>query len=402
MVNLPPSLTASDLAPLWHDAARRLERNGLSWRGRMNAPDMSPQSRLAVESLVGRRFIRQLHLADLETGLARAGLGPDLAVALAQLGHPVSPATQLRRQRRAENDLVRQAVRDSAAPWPEPWASEWAESLIRGGILAGMDHDAATQLVASSRKVLDALGRNDNDRDRQPVSRVGLAAEVTGNAHALDRGTRLGRAMTKALTMMADIDERDVWEQAGAHADLVSGAALTWNLPVAVEHPLSASVATSTALGLPFVFTQLALRSVPVTVTPGSLVVAVENPRVLEYAAQRHAATAVVCTNGNPSNAVRMLLQQLLASGADVAYHGDFDAPGLAICARMIQLGLRPWQMTTAAYEQAVAAADAAGVELPESEPAAVDTPWDPELTESFNRHLRIVHEERLLDTIVT
>src|SRR6185437_4418194 len=49
---------------------------------------------------------------------------------------------------------------------------------------------------------------------------------------------------------------------------------------------------------------------------------AFENPRIVEAAAQRHASTPVISTNGNPSSTVLLLLSQLLASGAELRYHG--------------------------------------------------------------------------------
>ena len=66
-----------------------------------------------------------------------------------------------------------------------------------------------------------------------PRSRVDLAASVLGSAHALDRGTRVEAATTRALAHVAGrADARTLWEQAGVHLDLTSGPVLTWNLPV--------------------------------------------------------------------------------------------------------------------------------------------------------------------------
>ena len=116
---------------------------------------------------------------------------------------------------------------------------------------------------------------------------------------------------------------------------------------------------------------------------------------------QRSIHRATITTNGNPSNAVRLLLDQLLACGAKLLYHGDFDVPGLAICARMEQLGLSPWLMDSARYRAAVDSAAADGVDLPIETRTAGVTPWDPSLQDAVNAVRRIVHEERLLDDLL-
>ena len=78
-----------------------------------------------------------------------------------------------------------------------------------------------------------------------------------------------------------------------------------------------------------------------------------------------------------------------------------FDAPGLAICARLHHLGLQPWRMDVASYRAAVEAAVAAGVELPVETRPVGPTPWDPALRDAVAEVGCIVHEERLLDDLL-
>ena len=160
-------------------------------------------------------------------------------------------------------------------------------------------------------------------------------------------------------------------------------------------------MSASTHLGVPLHLSQFAFREHPLAVAPGAEVLVVENPRIVEAAAQRRSAIAVIATNGNPSSAVRLLLLQLLDQGASIRYHGDFDAAGLAICARMHALGLRPWRMTSIDYLDALDAADEAGVALPIDDAAAPATPWDTTLQRTFDQHRRVVHQERLLDLLL-
>jgi uncharacterized protein (TIGR02679 family) len=233
-------------------------------------------------------------------------------------------------------------------------------------------------------------------------SRVDLAAQLFGSAHALDAGTQLEAAATRALAHRLGAGQpRDLWERAGVHLDLTSGPVLTWRLPVAPMSGLASVVGQATTLGVPLHLSQFALRAHPVTVTAGADVLVVENPRVVEAAAQVDSATAVVAANGNPSAAVRLLIAQLASAGARLRYHGDFDAAGLAICARMHAVGLTPWRMDADDYLAALDAADTDGVDLPVDHTPAPPTPWHPALRDVFDRERRIVHEERLLTTLI-
>ena len=90
-------------------------------------------------------------------------------------------------------------------------------------------------------------------------------------------------------------------------------------------------------------------------------------------------------TNGNPSVAAALLIKQLVTAGARVRYHGDFDAAGLVICARLAALGAIPWRMTVHHYRAALVEAEHEGVSLPLDPTAAPPTPWDPPLQQAFD-----------------
>jgi uncharacterized protein (TIGR02679 family) len=239
-----------------------------------------------------------------------------------------------------------------------------------------------------------------------PRSRVDIAAAVLGSAHALDTGTRIEAATTRALAYVAGrSDARTLWEQAGVHLDLTSGPALTWNLPLEPGSGLFRLVGAAADARVPLHLTQYALRAHPVARTAGLAtddILVVENPRLVEAAAQLGIATAVVATNGNPSGAVRLLLGQLLDAGAHLRYHGDFDAAGLAIAARLHAVGLHPWRMTVMDYLAAIDDAERAGVELPTDASPVGPTPWEPQLATTFATHRLVVHEERLLPDLLT
>jgi uncharacterized protein (TIGR02679 family) len=397
-VTAPASLRLRELDPLWARVRVRLEARGPGCRGRVPLPNLSSSGKLALKSLLGRPLGKTVDLAAVEAGLARLGIGDDLALALSKLGHDVSGEGARRRANRAERKEVRNAARGIACQWPEPWAPKWIDEVIRVGILRGFDREQARGLLRQVRAVVDHL-----EQDRPaPISRVDLAARVLGSAHALDNGTRVEAAVARAIAFkLGPAGRRDLWAQAGVHFDLTSVPALTWRLPLADRCGLSNVAASALNAGIPLHLSRFALEAHPVDVESGSRVLVVENPRIVEAAAQRQASTPIVSTNGSPSSTVLLLLTQLLEAGADLRYHGDFDTAGFAICERMMRLGLAPWRMSTADYRAALAAADVECAVLPRETLAPGATPWDPALQQEFGEERRIVHQERLLPGLI-
>ncbi len=418
MVTIPPSLLDPGLTPVWQAVRGRLEQQGLENRGRLRLATLTRSATIALSAVIERPLTAMVDLDLVERGLVRLGVGADLAAALGALGHPVSPQPAARRAEQARQRTGRQAARHAAATWPEPWAQSWIDSIIRAGVLRDYDETTAVAFVATVRQVLDLLSQRAVDHfDREPLSRVELAARLLGDAHALDTGTRLEVAVSRALALALPLalplalegavlsarpaPAADPWSAAGVHRDLVSGPVLTWNLPLAADSGLGRLSGAATELGVPLHLTQLALLSYPVELTAGATVLVVENPRVVEAAAQRRATRAVMTTNGNPSVAAALLIKQLVTAGARVRYHGDFDAAGLVICARLAALGAIPWRMTVHHYRAALVEAEHEGVSLPLDPTAAPPTPWDPPLQQVFDAARRVVHEERLLDQLL-
>ena len=177
---------------------------------------------------------------------------------------------------------------------------------------------------------------------------------------------------------------------------------LTWGLPALGAAGVADAVRAMTAAGLPMQLSVLALRASPLAVAAGTPVLVVENPRLVEAAAERRLAAAVLCTNGNPTTAPNLAVAQLRACGARLRYHGDFDAPGLAMTGRARDAGCEPFRMSAPDYLAALAEASAAGVELPRDAAAAPTTPWDPALAVAFDKHRAVVHEERVMDGVLS
>ena len=107
------------------------------------------------------------------------------------------------------------------------------------------------------------------------------------------------------------------------------------------------------------------------------------------------AVSPLVCIEGQPRTATRLLLDQLRAAGFELLYHGDFDWPGLQIANTiMARHGARPWRMSAADYRAAARGPlPLAGL--------AVAAPWDPELAPALEEIGWAVHEEQVVDGLV-
>ena len=400
---VPGSLLHPGVAPVWAAARQRLDRFGPERRGTIARPDLDPASTLTLESLLGRKAAKRLDLDELEAALVTREVGNDLCGALTRLGHPPSDAAAQRRATRTRSDAARATLTCAVQPWDEPWATTWADDMVGSGMIGALDRDTVSGLVADVRRLLDHL-----DHMEPPgASRTEIAASLYGSAHALDRGRSLATAVDSALRHRVgsangrQLEGRELWEEAGIVADRVSAPALTWSLPAAGTSALDEQIRSASAGALPLHISLLALRAYPVTVARHTPVLVVENPRLVEAAAERNRRSCVVATNGNPSTAVTTLLEQLRRSGASLRYHGDFDAPGIAICRRMHEDGCTPWMMDATDYEDAVRLAGTSGVRLEHDPRDCGPTPWDPMLSEAFGRHRLIVHEEFLLDIVL-
>lgn len=397
---VPDSLLDPGLAPVWSAARQQLDRFGSRRRGTIARPSLSPSNTLTLESLLGHKPNRRLELARLEEALAKLEIGETLCGALTRLGHPPSVVAAQRRAARLRSHEARESLNRAVASREEPWAPEWAEGMVRTGVIWDLDHRGVEDLVGNVWSVLDRL-----DQMAAPsISRTELAATLFGSAHALDEGTKLAGAVSQALQHR----ERDfrsgrraLWEKAGILPNRVSAPALTWDLPAVGGSFLGEQTRSASAAGLPLHISLFALLKYPITVPRQTQVLVVENPRLVEAAAERRLPACVITSNGNPSTAVTTLLQQVRESGALIWYHGDFDTSGIGICRRMYEDGARPWMMGAPDYEEAIDLAEQAGIRLESGPDDCGATPWDPELQAAFRHHHRVIHEEFILDSVL-
>ena len=400
-----PSLGSADLAPVFDAIRSRLERSGEARRGRMRLPEgVSKRAISLLEALVDSQVRRSVDLEVLERKLVDLGVACDLPSALAALGHPVSEEPARRRAVRQRAIDARDAARAEVEGWDLDWGQQWIDSVVATGILSGLDSSEAVGLVCATREILARIDASDDpDRPDRPdrPSRVDLAAGLLGDSHALDWGTRHSQAVTRALSIRFGGEGREAWERAGVNLDRVSAPALTWGLTSVTSGGLAHLMEEANELGVPLHLSLLALRRYPVKVESGCDVLVTENPRMVEAACDRRTSYPVIALNGNPSSAALLLVDQLLSGGAKLRYHGDFDASGLQICARMHRLGLVPWRMDSEAYLDALAEAESNGATLPTDTRRSPPTPWSSDMQHVFDKHRLVVHEERLIQSLL-
>ena len=106
------------------------------------------------------------------------------------------------------------------------------------------------------------------------------------------------------------------------------------------------------------------------------------------------ASAPLVCTEGQPRTAARVLPARLAAAGVRLAYHGDFDWGGIQIAnAVMRRHGAIPWRFSSAAYRRARGGRPLRG------EPTAAS--WDSRLQPAMVALGLAVHEEEVLDLLL-
>lgn len=391
----PPVLLDDEFTPLWRHVSARLDKRGVNDRGWIRLPDGLPSTvRARLKELVPGRSTSRLDLAALDRGLAAHGT--DLLALLAEAGCPPAGRREARHaaleRRLARDEALAAAARDTLGD--ETWVHAWVGEM-RSRV---PDDEAARRTVEVVGRVL-AFADAPGERSRGEV-----AAQAVRWAHDLDRGGAYRRPVGLALALRVGTghhwDDPELWSAAGLPGDLVATPVLTWALPL-LGGGLAAVVRAATGARAPMPLTVLSLREMSIEVPRGTVVLSVENPRLLEAAVQQGTSAPMICTSGNPTSAPTLLIRALLAGGAEVRHHGDFDPDGVAITARLATRGVVPWRMTAADYTEALAAAEHAGVQLRPFTGPVPPTPWDQDLQHAMDRARRAVDEERVMGALL-
>lgn len=139
----------------------------------------------------------------------------------------------------------------------------------------------------------------------------------------------------------------------------------------------------------------------PAWAVNGVTIFVCENPNLVAIATDRLGANSasLVCTDGMPAAAQRILLTQLKHAGARLRYHGDFDWPGLQIGNHMVHTWhAQPWRFSAMDFEAAVTSAPLARYHLSD---ACVTASWDPDLKPTMQRRGIAIAEEAVATSLI-
>jgi uncharacterized protein (TIGR02679 family) len=379
----------------------RLER-GTPLTGILALPDATPNERDAISRLLGRSPTRgrtaSLSLEQLEAKLRNAGICADLQIAVEELTGPVSN----RHAERAitDNQWNRLFAAAESQVCGRPELERWLTELRATGLLRRHDFATAETLLAQALTVLAALPVSDT-----PLAE--FAAAALGDAHALDPGTSLGSLVLRAAAELGGCDKfndahsrREAWAKVGLICDELSSAVLVLNLRPTGASPTSQALHLYAQAGEPtFLTIRQLLYNQLAFVRPevGNAVYVCENPSVIAAAANRLGPSSrpIVCLEGQPRTATRLLLNRLRAADIPLYYHGDFDWPGIQIANTVISRhAAAPWRMAASDYSAA-----ATGPLLLAGTPIAAS--WDPDLMPAMQAIGKVLHEEQVTELLV-
>ena len=368
----------------------------------------TPAERDAVARLLGRRPREgtsvSVPLDELARTLARAGIAPDLRTAVEVVVGPIDNAAAVA----AADEARWQRVIEDARHWASSRGLDpWLDDLAASGLLrrqAAGDPDTGARLLDGVRAVVARL-------PAAGIPRSELAGDALGNGHGLDDGQPVVPLVIRAATRLAGVPgpseettpgqwRREVWAGVGVLVGELSSPVLSVGLAGDDRTSLGRVLRTWREAGEPVHLTvrQLA-RHAQAFGERGQPVWVCENPTVVARASDTLGSRCppVICTNGNPTTAATVLLARLSSAGADLAYHGDFDWPGIRIANGIIRrFGARPWRMSADDY---LAAANQSSRPL---RGPSVAADWDPELEASMIAKGVRVEEELVLTALLS
>jgi uncharacterized protein (TIGR02679 family) len=400
-------LLGEQLRWLWEQVARAADRRGDAQLAQgtltIRAPDL-PEARAVAVGLLGGRVLkpgqsRTVDLAQLTLKLRVRGpyLTPG-AVAAHVTGRRLATraAEEAERQQQLQHlmeEFLAAAATLSREVFREP-DRIWAALRRNGWVARVLNTERPSQLLRNAIAVVGALSFQNSRIDRRR-----LAADTTGNPHALDSGTTLAGLVLAILAASGKVKPKQrprlAWTSVGVDCDDVTGGLVAVGiLPIGWSLPAGATVILP-----PRVLN--ACRWPPPQV-PGSWVFVTENPSVASAAADLAANAAEVrllCTSGTPSAEEISAIARLASIGWRVAVRADFDAAGLSHVTALLEAvpNAVAWRMSADDYLGSLAVAGADEVAL-ERVP---DVHWDRRLSATMREKGIAAYEESLLPLLL-
>lgn len=392
------------LERLVHRLRSRMSR-GLALSGKINLSRATSDERTAIDKLMGRLPTQggslTIDLDRLAQKLAHARACGRLEEAIVVLCGPVADERLLSLSHKEEWEQLwqtsRRRVEDNAV------GLQWIDNLKASGLLkriAGRDLRRAEMLLTQAVSIVE-------EAPYPAVRLAELAALKTGNSHALDRGhplsaivIRCAQQLQESVRWKTTAQRREAWEALGVLCDELSAPVLVLNLRADNESLTGRALNLHAAAGEPYRISVRQLRRHPPVFDPmscGPVVFVCENPTVVDAAANKLGSSGrpLVCVDGQPKTAARLLLDSLTRAGVRVRYHGDFDWGGIRIANTIFRRhAATSWRFNASDY------ADAGKLEH-RLKGAPVSAGWDADLANLMIEVDRCVHEESILNELL-
>lgn len=397
------ALGRPELARVWAAARRRLEEGG-DVRSFTVADLSDPEAEALAQLLGSARPSRgrvRVSIEALDRALRDSRLGVGLRAALELLSGPLAD----RRAERAAGLAARDMMWSEAAAHPavarHPELVGWVDDLRRAGALARAAAAAGAEEATLLARALDVLAR----LPAGGLSLSTLAADVTGDAHALDADRPLGGIVLRAgARLLGQTDaatgaseRRRLWAELGVFCDPLAAHVLVLGLRVTGHDLLARQLGECAEAGEPRRVMLRELQRERLSVAAGTEVFVCENPSVVLAAADGVGprSRALVCTEGMPSSAALELLLALAHAGATLRTHADFDWGGVRVVnflARTVP-AIRPWRLSCEDYERSLSRCR----ETAPLRGAPVEASWDSALAGALAASRRAVLEEHVV-----
>jgi len=389
---------------LWlTERLRARMRQGKELTGTVTLNDASAPQRQAVDNLLGRSSSRErtitLSLAALGAQLQSAGLANDLGdIVDACFGKVINEREVRDSKELAWNNLF---DRGCERLWKDPAGLDWLKSMEADGLLkrfASGDPEIGASMLDEALTIWERL----------PVAAMTLAefaAEHTGDTHALDRGQPLSPILLRGLRFRTGHngntnaeERRRAWERMGVVVDRLSSPVLTFNLQARADSNLGKILALHRESAQPAYITYQHLQEHQAFQTLPRIedVYVVENPAIVESASSLLGSQCrpLICTEGIPASAAKLLLRKLSSAGCRLHLRADFDWTGLRIVDQLLTIpNTIPWKMDAATYRSIAANVPLIGKEF--------DAPWCAELADALKEVGKAAYEEQALITLL-
>jgi uncharacterized protein (TIGR02679 family) len=362
------------------------------------------EERRALDDLLGRPSTRgnrlTLDLAELEQTLRSAGFAHRLEDAVVIARGPVENEREQTVRRRDVWTKLFETNLSRAAE--QPALVEWVNTLARDGTLKRLSHGDPASAALLMESAFRVLSRN----HRQEILLANLAAQCAGDSHALDRGQPLATLCLRAIAALYGVDgqpsaetRRKAWMAAGVIIDDLSAPVLVFNLRGAGGSALEQVLDLHRQQGEPVFLTYRQLQLDPSFEPLDASMRAVficENPSIVSAAVRELGPSCrpILCTNGQPASAAKLLLSRLHRAGAELYCHADFDWAGLRIIDQLVRgYAAIPWRMDVEAYTSVDGAVPI--------HPQNLTTTWAPDLADTLRTRGTAVFEEQVVRSLL-